>query len=250
MYRVKKAMYLVVIALFYALKCASCFAEDGTALLKRLDKNMNPQSYEFYRKILNIEPDGRKKEFIMYTVRKGYDKVAGIFLSPASEKGRSLLRLGDNYWLYIPDAGKPIRLTNVQSVTGGVFNNADILAIDYSAEYTVEKMEDKGATLTLDLKAKNNYVAYDRVCMSVDKKSELPLKIECMTEAGMLIKNLYFKQIKDFGGGIVRPSIIETDSPLQKGYRSIMVFANMKSRKFSDDVFTINFMSRLESLFK
>ena len=57
----------------------------------------------------------------------------------------------------------------------------------------------------------------------------------------MLIKTLYFKDIKDFGGGIVRPSVIETDSPLYKGYKSIMLFANIKQRDFKDEVFTLTY---------
>ena len=69
--------------------------------------------------------------------------VAGLFLSPASEKGRSTLRLGDNMWLYIPNVGKPVRITSLQSVIGGVFNNADILALDYSDEYDVEGVEER-----------------------------------------------------------------------------------------------------------
>ena len=32
----------------------------------------------------------------------------------------------------MPDVGKPIRITSLQSVTGSVFNNADILRIDYT----------------------------------------------------------------------------------------------------------------------
>jgi outer membrane lipoprotein-sorting protein len=225
-------------------------ADEGRDLLQSIDRKLNPESYEFYRKIINIEPDGNKKDFTLYSVKKDHDKVAAIFLSPASEKGRTTLRLGENIWLYIPNVGKPIRITSVQSVTGGVFNNADIMGLDYSVEYTIEKKEDKGDTLLLSMKARSKSVAYDRLRMVVDRKTLLPLQIECMTEAGMLIKTLYFKQIKDFGGGIVRPSVIETDSPLQKGYRSIMIFANMKSRKLSNDVFTLNFMSRLESLIK
>ena len=39
---------------------------------------------------------------------------------------------------YMPDMGRPIRITSLQSVTGSIFNNADILRIDYSAEYKVE----------------------------------------------------------------------------------------------------------------
>jgi len=56
-------------------------------------------------------------------------------------------------------------------------------------------------------------VAYDRLILRADKINKLPTKIECMAEAGMLIKTLNFKEVKDFGGGIIRPSVIETDSP-------------------------------------
>ena len=66
----------------------------------------------------------------------------------------------------------------------------------------------------------------------------------------LLIKTLYFKNHKDFGGGIIRPSVIETDSPLYKGYRSIMIYAKIKQRNFKDEVFTLTYMPNLESLRK
>ena len=224
------------------------YAIDGTALLKQVDRNLNPESYESYRKLINIEPDGRKKEYTLFTVKKGSDKIASLFLAPASEKGRSTLRLGDNMWLYIPNVGKPIRITSLQSVVGGVFNNADILQLDYAAEYDVEKVEEKGDEYLLYLKAKTKTVAYDRLKIWADKGKKLPTRIECLTEANMLIKTLYFKEVKDFGGGLVRPSVMETDSPLYKGYKSVMIFANVKARNFKDEVFTLTFMPNIESL--
>ena len=151
-------------------------------------------------------------------------------------------------WLYIPNVGKPIRITSLQSVIGGVFNNADILNLDYSAEYNVEKVEEPENEYLLYLKAKNKTVAYDRLKMWVNKDKKVPDKIECLTEAGMLIKTLYFKDIKDLGGGIVRPATIETDSPLYKGYKSIMLFAKIKKKDFKDEVFTLTFMPNMESL--
>jgi hypothetical protein len=224
------------------------FAFDGTELLKQVDRNLNPESYESYRKLINIEPDGRKKEYTLFTVKKGVDKVASLFIAPASEKGRSTLRVGDNMWLYIPNVGKPIRITSLQSVVGGVFNNADILQLDYTAEYNVEKVEEQGNEYLLHLKAKTKTVAYDRIRLRADKERKLPTKIECLTEAGMLIKTLYFKEVKDFGNGIVRPAVIETDSPLYKNYKSIMILAKIKARDFKDEVFTLTFMSNIESL--
>ncbi len=227
---------------------APAFAVDGTRLLQEIDRNLSPESYESHRKIINIEPDGRKKEFIYYTVKKGRDKVAGLFTAPASEKGRTTLRLGDNMWLYIPNVGKPVRITSLQSVVGGVFNNSDILSLDYAVEYNVENVEEKDGEYLMHLKAKTRTVAYDRLKMWVQKDKTLPVKIECLTEASMLIKTLYFKDVKDFGGGIVRPAVLETDSPLYKGYKSVMIFAKIKKREFKDEVFTLTFMPKMESL--
>jgi len=224
------------------------FAVDGNKLLAEVDRNLSPESYESYRKLINIEPDGRKKEFTLFTVKKGVDKVASVFIAPASEKGRSTLRLGDNMWLNIPNIGKPLRITSLQSVVGGVFNNADILQLDYNAEYNVEKVDEKEREYLLYLKAKTKSVAYDKLKIWADKDKKLPTKIECLTEANMLIKTLYFKDVKDFGGGIVRPAVIETDSPLYKGYKSVMIFAKVKKKSFKDEVFTLTFMSSLESL--
>jgi outer membrane lipoprotein-sorting protein len=241
-------MIKIFIAMITLLFAIPAYAIDGTALLRQVDRNLNPESYESYRKLINVEPDGRKKEYTLFTVKKGVDKVASVFLAPASEKGRSTLRFGDNMWFYIPNVGKPIRITSLQSVVGGVFNNADILQLDYAAEYTVEKVEQNGNEYLLYLKAKTKTVAYDRLKLYADGKRQLPVKIECLTEANMLIKTIYFKDVKDFGGGIVRPSVIETDSPLYKGYKSVMIFAKLKARVLKDEAFTLTFMPNIESL--
>ncbi len=241
-------MYKILTFLIILILVTPVYAIDGNQLLKEVDRNLNPESYESYKKLINIEPDGRKKEFVLFVVKKGKDKVAALFISPASEKGRSTLRLEDNMWLYIPNVGKPIRITSLQSVVGGVFNNADILRLDYATEYNVEKLDDKGNEYLLYLKAKTKNVAYDRLKMWIYKDKMLPSKIESLTEASMLIKTLHFKQIKDFGGGIVRPSVVETDSPLYKGYKSIMIFAKIKKKELKDVVFTLTFMPNMESL--
>jgi outer membrane lipoprotein-sorting protein len=230
------------------LHALSVYALDGTQLLKAVDRNLTPRSHAVYRKLINVEPNGRKKEFVLFTVKKGKDKVAGLFLSPASDKGRSTLRLDDNMWLYIPNVAKPVRVTSLQSVVGGIFNNADIMRLDYADEYDAVNLEDRGKEYLLHLKAKTKTVAYDQLRMWVDKDKVLPTRVACLTEASMLIKTIYFKDIKDFGGGIVRPAVVETDSPLYKGYKSIMIFANVRERDFEDEVFTLTFMSKLESL--
>lgn len=226
----------------------SASALDGDELLRKVDRNLNPESYEMYRKLINIEPDGRRKEFVLYTVKKGRDKMIVLFLDPPSEKGRATLRVGDNMWLYIPGVGKPLRITSLQSVVGGVFNNADILNLDYSAEYAVEKHEQRTGGHYLELKARTGAVAYDRLKMKVDSATLLPTEIEAYAASGLLIKTLRFKDIKDFGKGVRRPSVMETDSPLYKGYKSIMVYAKIGTRALADEAFTLESLPRASEL--
>ena len=224
------------------------FAVDGSTLLRQVDTNLQPESFESYRKLINIEPNGTQREFLLYTLKKGQDKIASLFLAPASDKGRATLRLGDNMWLYIPNVGKPIRITSLQSVVGGVFNNADIMRLDYHVEYDVQTLEDTGSEYLLELKAKTGAVAYDRLKMWVDKTTVVPTKIECYAATGLLIKTLYFKDPKPFDDDTMRPAVLETDSPLYKGYKSIMVYARVKKRTFPDEVFTLDFLPRIETI--
>ncbi len=220
-------LHITVAMLLFAI-AGPALALDGNEVLQQVDKNMQPQSYEMYRKLINVEPDGKKKEFVLYTVKTGQDKMVALFISPASEEGRATLRLGDNMWLYIPNVGKPLRITSLQSVIGGIFNNSDILRLDYHFEYDAESISEDEESYLLDLKAKSPSVAYDQLKMTVDKKTMLPTTIECYAVSGMLIKTLHYSKIKDFGDGMVRPSVLETDSPLHKGYRSVMLFAKVE----------------------
>lgn len=161
-------------------------------ILEDIDRKLTPVSAQMYKKLINIEPDGSKKEFLLFQAKKDKDKMVSLFLEPDSEKGRATLRLGDNMWLYIPNVGRPIRITSMQSVVGGVFNNADIMRLDFSTEYDVVKTEDKKDFLLLELKAKNDTVSYDKLIMQVDQKTITPMQIECYTSTQML------KQSQDY----------------------------------------------------
>jgi len=221
---------------------------DGTAILNQVDRNLAPESFEMYRKLVNIEPDGRRKEYVLYTAKKGRDQVLALFLEPASDEGRTTLRVADNMWLYIPDVGKPLRITSLQSVVGGIFNNSDLMRLEFSVEYDVESIQEEGDAYILSLKAKTEFVAYDRLKMQVEKQNLLPVTIEAYAASGLLIKTLRYKDVKDFGDGLVRPGVMETDSPLYVGYKSVILFGKIQKRNFADEVFTLNYMPRIKEL--
>jgi len=241
----KKLLWLLL-----CLAAIPAAAIDGAQILQKVDRNLEPESYESYRKLIDIQPDGSRKESVLYTMKKGREKIVALFLAPQSDKGRVTLRLADNMWLYIPDVGRAIRVTSLQSVTGSVFNNADILRIDYTAEYDMAEAEEQKDAYLLSLKAKTGDVAYDRLKMWVDKKLLLPVTIEAYAASGMLLKTLHFKDVKDFGGGIRRPATLETDSPLYKGYKSVMLWSGLKKAGYPDEIFTLNYLPRVQELRK
>jgi outer membrane lipoprotein-sorting protein len=243
-------MFRTVLATLLLALALPAAAADGNEILRKVDRNLEPESYEMYRKLVNIEPDGAKKEFVLFSVKKGRDKLVALFLAPPSDKGRATLRLADNMWLYIPNVGKPVRITSLQSVVGGVFNNSDILRIDYAVEYNAETVTEEKDAYVLALKARTGEVAYDRLKMWVDRKVLLPTRIEAYAASGLLIKTLHFRDIKDFGGGIRRPATVETDSPLYKGHRSVMLYSQLKKRDVPDEVFSLNYLPRVEDLRK
>ena len=224
------------------------WALDGNSILAQVDKNLAPDSYEMYRKLINQEPDGSRKEFVLYTAKQDRTNMVALFLSPASDLGRTTLRIGDNMWLYIPKVGKPLRITSLQSIVGGIFNNSDLMRLEFSTEYEVKEAVESGEDYVLELKAKTKAVAYDRLKMRVNRELLLPTEIEAYAASGLLVKTLSYKKIKDYGNGIVRPSVLETKSPLYKGYKAVMLFANITPREFPDEVFSLNYMPRVQEL--
>ena len=241
-------MALRVLILYLILAAGPAWGLDGTAILAQVDRNLAPDSYEMYRKLINQEPDGSRKEFVLYTAKKGRESMIALFLAPPTDLGRTTLRLGDNMWLYIPEVGKPLRITSLQSVVGGIFNNSDLMRLEFSAEYDVQGIEEQGEEYLLDLKAKTGAVAYDQLKMRVDRKLLLPTVIEAYAASGLLLKTLRYKKVKDYGNGLVRPSVMETDSPLYEGYKAVMLFAKIQPREFPDEVFSLNYMPRTQEL--
>ena len=120
--------------------------------------------------------------------------------------------------------------------------------MDFSVEYDAMALTENQDGYLLDLKAKGPNVAYDRLLMTVDKHYLVPVTIEAYAASGLLIKTLHYSDIKDFGDGLIRPSVLETDSPLNKGYTSVILYAKIQRREFPDEVFTLDATDWVERL--
>ena len=69
-----------------------------------------------------------------------------------------MLRNGDNMWLYMPNLKRAVRVASRDSFMGGDFNNADVLRVNYTADYTATLAEESKDAYVLELKAKGKFV--------------------------------------------------------------------------------------------
>ena len=112
----------------------------------------------------------------------------------------------------------------------------------------VLKAEEDEDTYSLTLKAKSKWAVYDKLRLRAGKGDLLPRKLEAFSTSDVLIKSLVFSETKDFGDGIVRPAMMETQSPLWPGAKAVMVFGEIRKRDLSDEVFTVNYMPKINDM--
>ncbi|MBM4344254.1 MAG: outer membrane lipoprotein-sorting protein [Deltaproteobacteria bacterium] len=184
---------------------------DPTAeeLMKKYDQLMGPENFESVARMTAHRDDGSTRAYKMLVLKKGDDKLRLTFQEPAAVVGQEMLRQGDNFWVYMPNLKRAIRLANRESFQGGDFNNADVLRVKYQADYTGSVVADpaRADAWLLELKAKTTNASYDKIKLWMRKADLQPVLGEYYTASGKLLRKAEFSEYKNFGG-LTRPGKI------------------------------------------
>ena len=179
---------------------------------------------------------------------KGGGRVFVRFVAPPRSVGRSLLALGRDLWIYLPDAGKPVRIPLSQRLVGQVANG-DIARADYAGDYeatlTGEDALDGVACHVLDLKAKTKDVTYSAIKYWVSKEGRRPVKAEFYAGTGTLLKTGIFDNFKNVGGHQLATRLTLTDA-IRKDKRSVLDYGEVSVRELPDKYFDKNYMKTLD----
>jgi outer membrane lipoprotein-sorting protein len=184
-------------------RAASIPGVDATALLKRSDAFRNGwPSYVTRVKITNYE-SGKPDEEKLYEVsQKGTDRTYVEFMSPR-EKGRHLLMLGDEMWIYLPDTSRPVRITPLERLSGDA-SNGDVARTNYSADYTPVYLRSEKLGQTechvLELTAKRKGATYQRIIYWLRADDARPVRAEFYLTSGKHIKSATFDDYAQIGG--------------------------------------------------
>jgi outer membrane lipoprotein-sorting protein len=183
---------------------APALADDAAAYLARFDQVMSPDFFEADTRMIAHREDGSVRTYKMRVQKSGTEKLRATFLEPSSAKGQEMLRNGDNLWLYMPNLKRAVRVASRDQFMGGDFNNADVLRVNYTADYAaVLGKSDDPKLVVLELKAKSPQVAYDviKLWMTADPKTAQPVKSELYAASGKLLRTAEFTDVKAFSSG-------------------------------------------------
>ena len=227
--------FILISLLFIFSTNLFCLTADE--IVETIDKNLMFDEGEMLMSILDY------KEGKLYKTLKAkiyYKKDKGTlmeFLEPAREKGKKILLVKDNMWLFVPSVSKPLRLSAKDSFMGTSFTNRDLMDYDLKNDYKAKILKETDKHYKLELTATNKNVSYPKVIVDVDKEHILPTKQELYTLSGDLIKIIEFSEPKDFSGKI-RPSVITVIDMLnQKNYTKV-VLENLQQKQIKDTIFS------------
>jgi outer membrane lipoprotein-sorting protein len=205
-------------------------AADPTVaqLLEKYDAIMGPTQFEAEASMTATREDGSSRTYAMKFLKKDQDKFRLWFSEPAAVKGQEMLRNGDNLWVYIPNLKRATRVANRDNFQGGDFNNADVLRVNYAADYDGKLIDsDTPDTWCIELKAKSQETAYDSIKLWMRKSDYQPMKGQYYGTSGQMIRSATFSEHKEFEKGFVRPARIVMQNELVKSRRSEMRTSRM-----------------------
>lgn len=206
-------------------------APTADDLVKRYDEIMGADAFEGEFAMTSHRDDGSERTYVMRIVKAGPDKIRLWFSQPASVKGQEMLRSGENLWVYMPNLKRALRVASRDSFQGGDFNNADVLRVNYAADYTptLEEDTEKPDMYVLNLQAKSNDAAYDHIKLWLAKRDTMPVRGEYYTVSGKLLRAAEFSDVRSFGG-FKRPAKVLMKNMLATARFSTMVVHTLNAK--------------------
>jgi len=169
------------------------------------------------------------------------------FLAPARQKGRAILKEGNNMWFHIPRTRRVIRISPTQRLLGEA-SNGDVASTnfknDYTAELVGEETVEKTLSYKLHLKATSRKINYATIDLWIDKSTGKPVKSNHYAISGKLLKVAFYKAFQNTESGEKLHKLLLVN-PLRKGQYTWMIYNNYKQVNLPDQLFRKESLNRL-----
>jgi len=228
---------------------SAAWADEAADIVRDADRARRPAD-SFVWKITITSYEGGKSPGVdgFEVFIKGTGRSFVKFVAPPRNVGRSLLALGRDLWIYLPDAGKPVRIPLSQRLVGQVANG-DIARTDYAGDYDATLIGEESiggvASHVLDLKARTKDVTYAAIKYWVSKEGRRPVKAEYYAGTGTLLKTGVFDNFEPVAGHLLATRLTLVDA-IRKDKKSVLDYGDVTIRPLPDKYFDKNYMKTLD----
>ena len=220
-------------------------------LMDRMDRNLTFQARRS-RTVMTVE-GRRTRSYEMVSYGRGEEDAAIDYLQPPREKGTRMLKLGDDLWIYLPSVDRVQKISGHmlrQGMMGSDVSYEDMMASRelrkrYTATVSGEGTADGRPCWKLELKARDDTVAYPRRVSWIDKETFIPLKQELYALSGMLLKTWTMSAVKDFPGGRRFPTRMTIQDHVRKESVTRLEFKEIEfGIQFPREIFSMRWLER------
>lgn len=222
---------------------------DVNSLLKKMDTLFRQDSSvgEISMTIENPKWPN-KRSIALKSWSKGQDYTLIKILSPKKDKGIGTLKRQKEMWNYFPKIARQIKIPAsmmMGSWMGSDFTNDDLVRdSSYTDDFkTTATEKDNVYTLTLTPK-KQTISIWDKIEMTIDKKTLLPLAYAFYNEKGEKIRTLSFESPKKFSGVLI-PSKLIMASHVTKGKKTTVEYTKIDfNQKLTEGFFSFQSLKK------
>ncbi|KOR31053.1 hypothetical protein TI04_02775 [Achromatium sp. WMS2] len=224
------------------------YAQTPNEVLKAADDIRAPgENFGFSLRVVALKNNTQDSEFTLNVRVKDSVKSLVTYESPANAKGKRLLMVEQNMWIYIPGTRRPIRISPQQQLLGQV-SNADVARVVYSLDYNATSMKfgkwQNQDVKILELKARSATNSFQRIDLTVAALDNRPLEAKFYAFSGRLLKVLNYQDYR-MALGTQRPMRLEVYDAINRGNQTIMYYSSMELMDTPNMYFQKDYLPRL-----
>jgi hypothetical protein len=187
-----------------------------------------------FRAELEVRPLGATDGHRLEVYRKGADRELVRFVAP-KERGKFLLRRGDDLYFLAPGSRKPVALAPSYRVYGAAIQ--DLLGLDLARDYRIEKSAEANGVVTFELVATAPRAATPRLRWVVARATKRPLRADLQSSQGKVLRVLEFKSWRDAERGV--PELLVIKDVVRGGTPIEARFLAFEPRQIDDALFDL-----------
>jgi outer membrane lipoprotein-sorting protein len=242
----------MLLAAALALLAGGVWAEEPLSaeqILSRIDAAIAaPRDQDFEASLILMDKAGNRSERTLRIYQKGADRRMARFLSPADQKGISVLSLPDgSIYLYLPAYKKVKRIASHvknSSFAGTDFTYEDMEAMKYADKYTASLGPGDERHYELDLVPRDAQGrAWSRLRVWALKDNFVLVTVEYYDRKGLLARRLTSSTVEKIKGYWVAREREMHD--LTANHRTRMVLTDVRfDTALADELFTTRYLER------